>query len=177
MKKILTTLAIVAMLTGMGAGKALAAWVFEINPGVGSSIDINFVHGGEDLITNGYSLVFNFSGANFVSVTEMPPGGLGALPFNSTPTTLTLSTGAFAPVVLGQDFTVANFVFDAPAAVDWDFTSANMFVNVGGVTGVNLTGTQVNDAGRLAVVPLPGAVWLFGSGILGLVGLRRKFKA
>ena len=25
-------------------------------------------------------------------------------------------------------------------------------------------------------VPLPGAVWLLGSGLLGLVGLRRKFK-
>lgn len=27
-----------------------------------------------------------------------------------------------------------------------------------------------------ATVPLPGAIWLLGSGLLGLVGLRRKFK-
>jgi hypothetical protein len=26
------------------------------------------------------------------------------------------------------------------------------------------------------VVPLPGAVWLLGSGLLGLIGLRRKLK-
>ena len=25
-------------------------------------------------------------------------------------------------------------------------------------------------------VPIPGAVWLFGSGLIGLVGIKRKFK-
>jgi hypothetical protein len=27
-----------------------------------------------------------------------------------------------------------------------------------------------------AVVPIPGAVWLLGSGLIGIVGLRRRFK-
>lgn len=31
--------------------------------------------------------------------------------------------------------------------------------------------------GNVAPVPLPAAVWLFGAGLLGLVGIRRKFKS
>jgi hypothetical protein len=27
------------------------------------------------------------------------------------------------------------------------------------------------------VVPIPGAVWLFGSGLIGILGLRRKFRS
>jgi hypothetical protein len=30
--------------------------------------------------------------------------------------------------------------------------------------------------GDLALVPIPGAVWLLGSGLVGLLGLRKKFK-
>lgn len=30
---------------------------------------------------------------------------------------------------------------------------------------------------REAVVPIPGAVWLFGSGLLGLIGIRRKIQS
>ncbi len=29
---------------------------------------------------------------------------------------------------------------------------------------------------ELHTVPIPGAVWLLGSGLLGLVGIRRKLK-
>lgn len=45
-----------------------------------------------------------------------------------------------------------------------------------GVVGVyaDLEGTFDNYS--LNPVPIPGAVWLFGSGLIGLVGLRRRFK-
>ena len=36
------------------------------------------------------------------------------------------------------------------------------------------SGNMVSDTGP--VVPIPGAVWLLGSGLIGLVGLRRKLK-
>ncbi|PQP33026.1 hypothetical protein C6A36_01360 [Desulfobacteraceae bacterium SEEP-SAG10] len=37
---------------------------------------------------------------------------------------------------------------------------------------LHLTGVE----GGLAIVPIPGAVWLLGSGLIGIVGVRRKFK-
>jgi hypothetical protein len=42
-------------------------------------------------------------------------------------------------------------------------------------TGGTLMLTALNDA--QAVVPLPGAVWLFASGLLGLIGMARRKKA
>ena len=34
---------------------------------------------------------------------------------------------------------------------------------------------SMDAAGTFSSVPIPGAVWLLGSGIIGLVGIRRKF--
>ena len=43
------------------------------------------------------------------------------------------------------------------------------------VTGCTDTGTGT-DACQVAAVPVPAAVWLFGSGLLGLVGIARRKK-
>jgi hypothetical protein len=45
--------------------------------------------------------------------------------------------------------------------------------------GIQLSSNEVQtnfDDVRLNAVPIPGAVWLLGSGLLGLIGFRRKFK-
>ena len=54
---------------------------------------------------------------------------------------------------------------------------SNNFVEI--VDGYTVSGTAtVSLAGNVTPVPLPAAVWLFGSGLLGLVGIaRRKKKA
>ena len=38
-------------------------------------------------------------------------------------------------------------------------------------------GSNAYNSMELDVVPLPGAVWLLGSGLVGLLGLRRKFRS
>lgn len=43
-------------------------------------------------------------------------------------------------------------------------------------TDGNLTGFATWYLKELHVVPLPAAVWLLGSGLIGIVGLRKKFK-
>lgn len=44
------------------------------------------------------------------------------------------------------------------------------------VTGVTwLYGTSLNDGEHTTPTPIPAAVWLFGSGLMGLVGIRRRF--
>jgi hypothetical protein len=35
---------------------------------------------------------------------------------------------------------------------------------------------QFNYSPNMSTVPIPGAVWLLGTGLIGLIGLRRKFK-
>jgi hypothetical protein len=40
--------------------------------------------------------------------------------------------------------------------------------------GENPTGLRVDMAGTATVVPVPAAVWLFGSGLLGLIGYSRR---
>ena len=47
--------------------------------------------------------------------------------------------------------------------------------------GIPLTGSQDADStwmwAKATVVPVPAAVWLFGSGLLGLIGIARRKKA
>ena len=67
-----------------------------------------------------------------------------------------------------------------------DFTFASTNISLGNVTygdgGVNgpigsFNGTVTNaDFDNTAVVPIPATVWLFGSGLLGLVGIARRKK-
>jgi hypothetical protein len=74
------------------------------------------------------------------------------------------------------------------ASVNYDVYSGGLFVFINnGYDPSQWTTTDWNYYGwysaadlsfkaDFATVPLPGAVWLLGSGLVGLVGLRRKFK-
>jgi len=46
--------------------------------------------------------------------------------------------------------------------------------------GINANGDDYYDWGHFkgsaTLIPLPGAVWLLGSGLLGLIGVRRRLK-
>ena len=50
----------------------------------------------------------------------------------------------------------------------FDYASLNGTVSVNAVVPAN---------GTVSAIPLPAAVWLFGSGLLGLVGISRKNQA
>jgi hypothetical protein len=47
---------------------------------------------------------------------------------------------------------------------------------LGGRTGAAFANGDVDNI-RIEAVPVPAAVWLFGSGLLGLVGITRRRKA
>lgn len=88
---------------------------------------------------------------------------------------------------------LANNVFDSDAnlTVDWGFGTIDLLVDAGMVgqlvqIGFNNTATDWAPSGvvydnlnfaEVSAVPVPAAVWLFGSGLLGLVGVARRRKA
>jgi len=46
----------------------------------------------------------------------------------------------------------------------------------GGATFLTPNGREISFVAKYGQVPVPAAVWLFGSGIVGLVGVRRKMR-
>jgi len=52
--------------------------------------------------------------------------------------------------------------------------SADGFTIVG--AGINPDGNYEAWVANINPIPIPGAVWLLGSGLIGIVGIRRKFK-
>ena len=56
------------------------------------------------------------------------------------------------------------------AAIPGETYFANIFGTGGGTVGAGLFGLEI------AAVPIPPALWLFGSGLLGLIGISRRKK-
>ena len=106
---------------------------------------------GDIEVSNGAADVYlvnqNLSGPN---VGGLAPGFFGLQLYDSTGT------------VFGSDALPAL----QPDPADFD-TNKQIGLNFGGTSGALI-------AENLTIVPLPSAVWLFGSGLLGLVGLARK---
>ena len=76
----------------------------------------------------------------------------------------------------GFDFTVAKIGGDP--TIDSDVTDINL--SIGRTDPIFITVDDdydwVADAG-MSQVPVPAAVWLLGSGLIGMLGVRRRFKS
>lgn len=177
MKRQMTVLVMMAMMILLGASNALA-WMFEIDPGsAATSHNINFVADGDTVTLDGYTLVFDYTGANLTSGTETPPSPLSALlgPYNDTGGTVNFTaTTLGAGATLSTDQTLATFTFDGDATLTWNIANAGFLVTINGGTELSGANFQLTSANTISPVPLPGAVWLLGSGLVGLFGLRRR---
>ncbi len=62
---------------------------------------------------------------------------------------------------------------------DLSFSGNQLFVNVEGLSFNTSTFARINltSDGGPSTVPLPAAIWFFGSGLVGLVGVARRKKA
>jgi hypothetical protein len=60
------------------------------------------------------------------------------------------------------------------AAVDVDDAPAGQSIEfLGSAEGWAINPSPTPGSGPLATVPVPAALWLFGSGLIGIVGLKR----
>jgi hypothetical protein len=64
----------------------------------------------------------------------------------------------------GSGIQTATFQFSTPTSLTDLFTTSS-------------STTSTSFSGSISTVPIPASVWLFGSGILGLAGVRRKKRA
>jgi hypothetical protein len=146
--------------------------------GLNNAIDDGLVVGdvisGTDLIRNG-NIIYNvFSatpasdGLSFSSGTlNQGPAPLAVTTLN-TKTLCTVGTDCIGnPLSGGYPFT-DDSIAGSPM-IDGPFTGLNVNFDIG--SGHSMTVLSVSS------VPLPGAVWLLGSGLLGLVGISRRKKA
>ena len=126
----------------------------------------------------GYSITFTADPGFEVSLSSLDMGNFG--PAITVPG-LSITDGGGAVL-----YSVANIVlpansdpsiaFSFPAAVQ--ASTLNLYIDTNGLGGfsdnVGLDNIQFS---QVSAVPVPAAAWLFGSGVLGLVGVARCRKA
>jgi len=102
-----------------------------------------------------------------------------AISLTASTADVTSGVGFFSPVIAGPtfDFLTLNFTYiGGPSTTDVLITNG-AFGPWQDAFGQDITGTTFNGASVTvlpAAVPLPAAVWLFGSGLLGVVGVARR---
>lgn len=139
------------------------AWVGGINSnnrGVGVQTD-GQTSIGLDMITGGETLRVNFDTTVTVGGVEFSNWG----PLDAVK--VTASNGNFAFL---NDNVVGNKTFGL------GMLGSLTFFDITHTNGAGSALHQINNV-NVSAVPVPAAAWLFGSGILGLVGISRRKKA
>jgi hypothetical protein len=119
---------------------------------------------------------------NLSSWGTLTAAGIAAFTFQST------------PVIQGGNYLAHNYITGTGLTSFMDGDDPGVMIVAGTNYGAGyimyagLTASKFHNAGdslvndviwytaNTATVPIPGAVWLLGSGLVGLAGLRRKFK-
>ena len=148
-------------------------WLPDVNDSTGDFQEITFVSFGVSSAT--YDLVLFDAGSaasiepSTTSLTIADLSGIVQISANPAPYTAsfgadTASLGDTAEFELALwDGAVFNYVTNFTAIVEGNWYSISFGDVTGEIQGVDL-----------APVPVPAAVWLFGSGLLGLVGVARR---
>jgi len=144
------------------AAQAYVSYLNSLNNGVGYSGSNNWT-----LPTT----VDNLSSQNFIpspSSSQLAElfyselHGTGSLPIPSGPFSNLDSYAYWSGTEHGSFDPISAWIFNHSA----DYQTS--------IDKVNLFSAWVVSSGQVSAIPVPGAVWLFGTGILGLLGLKRR---
>ena len=116
------------------------------------------------LFDSGYG-TYNYNIAN---------GGEWSIDYQADHVTWTqVGNGFFADTATGD----TNFGFNPTFSLDFA-AGTTLGLMPASVTGYQVTGAPVNSSGQVLsavpAVPVPAAIWLFGSGLFGLIGVARR---
>jgi hypothetical protein len=107
-----------------------------------------------------YNVLGNLGGFD-TNENEQPDGGLK-------------NTGPFSNIQTSYYWTDTNYENDLTGNSAWNFWMSDGLKNLTTKnTNLHAWAVQSGDVGSSAV-PLPAAVWLFGSGLLGLIGVVKR---
>ena len=95
---------------------------------------------------------------------------------NSLSGVVPFTTTAFTPFSGGDGFLLARYDADNTVFLNIDLGGVNLVQgSLTGCTG-SCQALALGSWLRTSAVPVPGAVWLFGSGLIGLIGVARRKK-
>jgi len=140
----------------------------------GSDFDMNVDGGGVNLSYDP-SIVNVLSVSIDESVWDFGSEGVDTGSINNTVGTVNgITVNAWSEVT--DDFVVASVDFIAVGSGVTDLTLNEFYFNPWASTGNSIS--PLFQAGEVTVssVPVPGAVWLFTSGMMGLIGLSKRKK-
>jgi hypothetical protein len=158
------------------------AWAAQLNiggvsgwrlPGVvdTSTVGCNFTTDGTDC---GYNV--DTATGEMANLYYNVLGNLGGFDTNGNeqPDEGLKNTGPFSNIQSSYYWTGANYENDLTGNSAWDFWMSDGLKNLTTKnTNLYAWAVQSGDVGTSAV-PLPAAVWLFGSGLLGLIGVAKR---
>lgn len=171
----------------------LAAISFALGLGSAQAATWNFTLTGEVILADSPN-DYNLSGGSPVTVTgifddSVLTGGTGVISFATPGNSFTVTAGdaiftpdevfAGTPTLtlnaMNADFVSTGFLFYATdATTGATFNSYFSYFDGDDANFGYVSGGWLSFSATQTVVPVPAAVWLFGSGLLGLVGVARR---
>jgi hypothetical protein len=87
------------------------------------------------------------------------------------------TTAASGRIEIGVSYILVPSAFSGTAMSNYPFNPSDLLLGLFFILEEDNRGTDIYDAlGKLQPVPVPAAFWLFGSGLLGLLGMARRRK-
>lgn len=172
-----------------GLGAASAIGETRANAGIGYGTGGNTMMASFDVDTTGTQLHFDFD-ANLIMQTILGAGDLGAAASSAMQITINgpssyqflwTPNGATGGITGGSEVSDPFSLNQGIAGTD-SFSAVSSSTKFHAMTAALAIGSysmniSMNQTANVSAVPVPAAAWLFGTGLLGLVGVARRHAA